>query len=408
ASGYETVYATDEKRFSNIDQHFGFETLVGPKFGAADFVIGTLHDFPLTNLISNTSLGRMLFPYTYGNRAHIHTYKPDSFNELIDRYLQRRDPDRPLFMSTHFCLAHWPFRWADTESMSREPWPPAAPYEDSKPFYVNSIEATDKQFGRLIDSFSKAGLLENTLVVLLSDHGEGLVMAKDNHLPGYESTEELQVETGGHGTNIDATRQYEVLLALREYGAGQFPVRRIEQMTSLIDIAPTILDYLDLPASEMDGMSLLGLIDEDPATISQFDNRILTLESGYSTQALLSLLPKVEDTLRESAKTYAVNERGRIVIKPQYIDELILKKQRGVISGDWQLSTYRYVREDRYKQRLFNRKSRQYWEDEGLQVADGPLDELTAETCRRFASDEPFAKSDLCRNTALRLAEQQQ
>ena len=63
-AGYETVYATDEKRFSNIDESFGFDSILGPPMGAADFLLGTINDFPFSNLIVNTRLGRILFPYS--------------------------------------------------------------------------------------------------------------------------------------------------------------------------------------------------------------------------------------------------------------------------------------------------------------------------------------------------------
>ena len=39
AVGYATTYATDDVRFSNIDESFGFDHIVGPKMGAADFFI---------------------------------------------------------------------------------------------------------------------------------------------------------------------------------------------------------------------------------------------------------------------------------------------------------------------------------------------------------------------------------
>lgn len=39
SSGYRTVFAIDERRFSNIDESFGFDQVVGPKVGALDFVL---------------------------------------------------------------------------------------------------------------------------------------------------------------------------------------------------------------------------------------------------------------------------------------------------------------------------------------------------------------------------------
>src|SRR5207253_529486 len=77
--GYETIYATDETRFSNIDKNFGFDRIIGPPMGLNDFLIGNFNDFPLSNLFVNTVIGKILFPYNYANRAPHFTYDPDSF-----------------------------------------------------------------------------------------------------------------------------------------------------------------------------------------------------------------------------------------------------------------------------------------------------------------------------------------
>src|SRR5690606_14653680 len=44
ASGYRTFYATDEVRFSNLDETFGFQAIVTPPMGAADFLLGFFGD----------------------------------------------------------------------------------------------------------------------------------------------------------------------------------------------------------------------------------------------------------------------------------------------------------------------------------------------------------------------------
>src|SRR5204863_1260045 len=66
--GYKTIYAIDETRFSNINESYGFDQIVAPPTGFNDFLIGTINDFPLSNLLVNTILGKYLFPYSYANR----------------------------------------------------------------------------------------------------------------------------------------------------------------------------------------------------------------------------------------------------------------------------------------------------------------------------------------------------
>ncbi len=82
-AGYQTLYATDETRFSNIDQRFGFDKTITPPIGFNDFLLGSLNDFPVSNLLVNTFLGRYLFPYSYANRAAYITYNPTTFLNFI-------------------------------------------------------------------------------------------------------------------------------------------------------------------------------------------------------------------------------------------------------------------------------------------------------------------------------------
>jgi hypothetical protein len=67
--GYKTIYGTDDTRFNNTNQLFGFDDVITPPMGINDFLLGTINDFPLSNLIIPTPLGRLLFPYNYANHG---------------------------------------------------------------------------------------------------------------------------------------------------------------------------------------------------------------------------------------------------------------------------------------------------------------------------------------------------
>src|SRR5690606_21273912 len=47
--GYSTTYITDEARFANIDESFGFDRVIAPEIGLGDFVFGTFMDFAPLN-----------------------------------------------------------------------------------------------------------------------------------------------------------------------------------------------------------------------------------------------------------------------------------------------------------------------------------------------------------------------
>jgi len=111
ARGYATVYAQDERKFNNIDERFGFDAVIGPAAGAAEFVLTLFADHPVANLALLTPWAQPLFPYIAMNRASLVHYAPDEFVAAITKQLAT-DADKPLFLAAHFCLAHYPVHLA--------------------------------------------------------------------------------------------------------------------------------------------------------------------------------------------------------------------------------------------------------------------------------------------------------
>ena len=130
--------------------------------------------------------------------------------------------------------------------------------------YDNSIHWVDRNIGALLASLARHGLLERTLIVLASDHGEAF---------------------GEHGTEGHARNLYgevtETPLIL------SFPFRLepglvVRSATENVDIWPTVLDLLDLPPLvRADGRSLVAeieaaargadLVREDDPRFAQLD-----------------------------------------------------------------------------------------------------------------------------------------
>jgi arylsulfatase A-like enzyme len=113
--------------------------------------------------------------------------------------------------------------------------------------YDGEIAFTDLQIGRLLDSLEAHGHKEDTLVIITADHGEEFL------------------DHGGfwHG----CTLYDELIRAPLLIQASALPPRRINQLVSLVDVFPTIVDLIDgesLPALELSGQSLLPLMLGEP------------------------------------------------------------------------------------------------------------------------------------------------
>ena len=109
--------------------------------------------------------------------------------------------------------------------------------------YDAEIRFTDDVVGRILSKLETLGVLDQTLIVLTSDHGEGLM----DH-------EEMQ-----HGFHL-----YDEILAIpliiRFPGRVHAGARHANQVRS-IDILPTVLEWLGLPQPEQaQGESLLSLL----------------------------------------------------------------------------------------------------------------------------------------------------
>lgn len=328
--GYRAYYAIDETRFSNIDASFGFDRAATPAIGGSDFVLAWFADTPLLNLIVNTPLGRFLFPHVHGNRAAHVTYDPDSFVRRVEHEFDYRGA---TFLAVHLTLPHWPFTWAT--SAGSEP-----NGENTTALYLDAVRRADRQFGDLMAALRRQGVLDNALVVVLSDHGEALGQPGDllhDFLPGgNDKTNDFQ--KWGHGSSVFSPHQYRVVLGMRAFGVASVMVPAplvVDAPVSLIDVAPTVLDVLHLaPEESFDGRSILPLLRPAAAEYLEFSERIRFTESEYNPQGFTpaNMTPSV---LAAAAKVYHLDsESDRITVRTDVIDHVMSSRQYAALLGD--------------------------------------------------------------------------
>jgi arylsulfatase A-like enzyme/Tfp pilus assembly protein PilF len=139
-------------------------------------------------------------------------------------------PPQPVFLWVHLYDAHSPYR-------------PPEPYAEryrGRP-YDGEIAFADAQVGRLMNTLSRQGILEKSLLVLASDHGESL---------------------GEHGEKTHGFFIYNATLhiACIIKVPGDAP-RVVTDEVSLVDVMPTVLQGLGIPVpAGVQGRSLLGLV----------------------------------------------------------------------------------------------------------------------------------------------------
>jgi len=144
----------------------------------------------------------------------------------------RENQRRPFFLWLHYFDPHVPYSAPPTFNAKI----PSSPYHAE-------IASADEQIGRVIDEIERRGLRDQTLVILTSDHGEGL---------------------GEHGELTHSYFVYQSTMHVPLVFSGPKSLKqgtRVESLVRTADIAPTVLDMFGLSVPEaMQGVSLLPLL----------------------------------------------------------------------------------------------------------------------------------------------------
>ncbi len=153
--------------------------------------------------------------------------------------------DHPFFLFLHFYDLHTPYNLSAEES---------AKYGAG---YNGELAYIDHTLGGLWDYLVSHGLVDKSLIVFTSDHGEGL---------------------GDHGESTHGFFTYQSTIHVPlivhwpvhgPEGGASMPAR-IDAPVSLLDVSPTILAAVKLPAPEaMEGKSLLHATDSSRDVFSE-------------------------------------------------------------------------------------------------------------------------------------------
>jgi arylsulfatase A-like enzyme len=179
--------------------------------------------------------------------------------------------------------------------------------------YRANLNYVDDAFGELIRKLKDAGLYDDSLIILMSDHGDAFF---DHH-------------RFGHNVHLydDMTR---IPLIMKFPKSDEVKPRRLRSLVETVDVLPTVIDFLNLdPPDGLEGESLLPLITgatdhlKDPEVVmSTHDLRKHAIRLGdhkyiYSTeddQELYNLItdPREQENLFSKDKEKAVLLRKRL------------------------------------------------------------------------------------------------
>ncbi len=258
-----TCYA--DKVMADIMKENGYYT-IGITAGAAiAHAFGFNHGFNRYlefNSLGNASNPNLPWKHEDGTRKIFQS----AMNWLEDNH------DIKFFMFIHNYECHDPYE--DTRFMEQAN--NGSFIEQRKALYDGDIRRADDFFGRLVEQLNSLDLLSNTIVVVMSDHGEDFYdhFSEEDKIRRKFNEKVPQISTVDHGHSVyDEIINVPVIF----YRPGLQPKRSvIENQVRVIDVMPTILDYLGISYDgPLQGISLRGLIETgersaDPPVLSEF------------------------------------------------------------------------------------------------------------------------------------------
>ena len=181
--------------------------------------------------------------------------------------------------------------------------------------YCAAIELIDDQIGRMMDVLESRGMLENTLIVYTSDHGEML---------------------GDHGLYTKSV-PYEASLRVPLVVAGPgIPQGASDALVELIDLNPTLCDLVGLPPQEdIDARSLVPVLTGERA-----EHRTETISAIRNFRCLRTRQVKYVEHLNDRDELYDLQEDPNEQVnlaeaQPERCRELSRRLQARTLEGQW-------------------------------------------------------------------------
>jgi arylsulfatase A-like enzyme/Flp pilus assembly protein TadD len=182
-------------------------------------------------------------------------------DEVLEPALEwiRNQKEKPFFVFIHFYDPHTPYD-------------PPEPYRtrygsDTSGRYDGEVAFVDSLVGRLVSVLEEQGLYEETLIVLLGDHGESL---------------------GEHGEDTHGMFIYDatVRVPLVIKSPGYRRSVRVPSQVRTIDVMPTVLDLLGIEAPDsVEGVSLRPLLrdpESDLGLLAYVESHYPRLHFGWA------------------------------------------------------------------------------------------------------------------------------
>ncbi len=346
-SGYETAVIGDWCSAIFNEVPMGFENVQVSEFDSFRIWLSqALYlSHPVIPLYFDNKFGYWLFPKLESFAHYLRTEVVT--DRAIAKIKYRKNKDRPFFYTiftgcNHFAYhAPYPYyeKWTDpdykgpnkyqvhfdpNEFVSNPSWDrPYTSYTDKEKqhiidLYDGCVSRFDECVGRILETLKQQELMDNTIILITSDHGEDL----------FEPNTTIT-----HGVSFNGGDQGNLVPCIL-YVPGMEP-KKIDQIVRNIDISPTLLELTEHPnENRFEGVSLMPCIENDQRSLD------LSFYGETGFPFIQRRIPG-ENVLKVPSMdqlTYVDKDFDfHIVLKEMYRDSIITGKERCLRTEEWKL-----------------------------------------------------------------------
>jgi len=335
-AGYRTAAVSDFSGDIFNRATFGFSSVDVPRFDLYSIITQQmLSSQPHVLPYASSALGRRIFP-AIGALAEFDD--PELLaDRAIDELDELADGDKPFFMVVFFSAPHSPYMapypyyrsFSDPtyDGMFRYLKQPLPAVPDLSPddarqvraLYDGAVLAVDDGIARLLEALERDGVADNTIIILLGDHGDNLFDGRGRGM--------------GHGDHLWGPHDTHIPIVIVD------PTRRApSDVTAIVrdvDLAPTLAARLGVQLRvPPDGVDLAPLIDHQQESLeldaySETGLWFLRSGPGYHRNERLPY-PDVWEA-------GDVEPTGALSLKPQWEARVVEAKYRALRTPQWKL-----------------------------------------------------------------------
>jgi arylsulfatase A-like enzyme len=225
------------------------------------------------DLYDDYSVSIMLESLAFGDKESVDINRQRTnalINDAAFRWLQN-NTHRPFFMFIHYYDNHWDYlppspyseRYdpdyngpIDGTQIAREPLfsnpPSKRDIQHIIALYDGEVKQTDNDLGEILNVLQDTGVSDNSIIIIMGDHGE-------------------QFYEHGHTSHQGIYEELIHVPLVVSIPSVRAKCKTIDSLVSQVDILPTILDYLQIPAPEQySGKSLRPLIEMREKSVNEY------------------------------------------------------------------------------------------------------------------------------------------